>query len=202
VCRQPAKRTKAEIWTFERKCRLLDWSCGVSDPDQCRKRADQVPASKVIQTAEVRSDRGGCFASVKLRPGNTADCSTSLFCCPCESAPSSPATDWFPAEGIVSGLPRCPFLLKAKRLFHTLRYASRNELGLLVFDRQFDLSNLSSTRLSPLRLARRGAAPVFILRCAQSEGNDVTRRARLSGRRRSRVILKLWLLSLRRLVLR
>ena len=58
---------------------------------------------------------------------------------------------------------RCFFLLKPnERLFDTLRYAPRNEVGLLVFDRQFDLSNLASTRLSPLRISRRGADQVFI----------------------------------------
>ena len=65
------------------------------------------------------------------------------------AAASSPThTGWPPAEGVLSGSPCCPFLLKAnERLFHTRRYVSRNEVGLLVFDRQFDLSNLSSTRL-------------------------------------------------------
>jgi hypothetical protein len=58
-------------------------------------------------------------------------------------------------------------------LFHTRRYASRNEVGLLVLDRQFDLSNLSPTRLCLSAFQRRGADQVFILRCAQSEGNDV-----------------------------
>jgi hypothetical protein len=53
-----------------------------------------------------------------------------------------------PHGGILSGSPRCPFLLKAnERLFHTRRFASLNEVGLLVFNRQFDLSNRSSTRL-------------------------------------------------------
>ena len=65
------------------------------------------------------------------------------------AAASSPThTGWPPAEGVLSGSPCCPFLLKAnERLFHTRRHVSRNEVGLLVFDRQFDLSNLSSTRL-------------------------------------------------------
>jgi len=90
--------------------------------------------------------------------------SESLSCCPCESAPSSPATGWSPADGIVSGSPRCPFLLKPNgRLFHPLRYTPRNEAVLLVFDRQFELSNLASTRLlAAFPDSRRGADPVFI----------------------------------------
>jgi hypothetical protein len=63
-----------------------------------------------------------------------------------------------PNEGVLSGSRRCPFLLKAnERLFHTWRYASLNEVALLVCDRQFDLSNLSSTRLL-------AASPVFTSR--------------------------------------
>jgi hypothetical protein len=53
-----------------------------------------------------------------------------------------------PYEGILSGSPRLVFFLKVnERLFRTWRIASLKELALLVFDRQFDLSNLSSTRL-------------------------------------------------------
>ena len=105
------------------------------------------------------------FHKLQFGKGNkTADwvaCgdSRSSLCCPCETAASSPASGWLPAEWLVSGSPRCPFLLKwNERFFHTRRVTSLNEVALLVFDRQFDLSNLSYARgrlgLWALRVSR------------------------------------------------
>jgi hypothetical protein len=84
---------------------------------------------------------------------NTADwvacgVSKSSSCRPWEAASSPRPNGCVPYEGILSGSPRLVFFLKVnERLFHTWRIASLKELALLVFDRQFDLSNLSSTPL-------------------------------------------------------
>jgi hypothetical protein len=74
----------------------------------------------------------------------TCGASKSLSCRPWDAASSLPFDGWGPNKSISS---RCFLLKPNERLFHTLRYAPRNEVGLLVFDRQFDLSNLSSTPL-------------------------------------------------------
>ena len=67
-------------------------------------------------------------------------------------------------QGFGIASPRLVFLLNAiGHRFHTWRATSLNEVDLLVFDRQFDFSNLASSRP--------GADPVFILRCALSESN-------------------------------
>jgi hypothetical protein len=89
------------------------------------------------------------FHSLQSGKGNkTADwvacgASKSLSCRPWDAASSLPLNGWVPNERILSGSPRLAFLLKAKeRLFDAWRAASLNEVALLVFDRQFDLSNL------------------------------------------------------------
>jgi hypothetical protein len=90
--------------------------------------------------------------------------SKSLSCRPWDAASSLPLNGWVPNEGILSGSPRRPFLLKGnQRFFHTRRYASLDEVVLLVFDRQFDLSICPPHGCwSLFQLSRRGADQVFI----------------------------------------
>lgn len=97
------------------------------------------------------------FHSLRFGKGNsTADWvasgdSKSLPCGPWEAASSPRPDGCVPYDGIVSGLPRLTFFLIASgRRFHYWRATSLKEVALLAFDGLFDLSNLSSTRLSPL----------------------------------------------------
>jgi hypothetical protein len=106
---------------------------------------------------------------------NTADwvacgVSKSSSCRPWEAASSPRPNGCVPYEGILSWSPRLVFFLKVnERLFHTWRIASLKELALLVFDRQFDLSNLSSTRLRLFAFHVPALIGIFIpLACAES----------------------------------
>jgi hypothetical protein len=91
--------------------------------------------------------------------------SKSLSCRPWDAASSPAPNGWVPDEGVLSGSPRLRLVLNVlARPFQIWRIAFLIDSSLLVFDRQFDLSNFSSTRLLSLfQLSRRSADQLFII---------------------------------------